>query len=71
MQYIQGIGYIYLLEETGVKSVTELAQRNPEVFYKILVEVNNQKKLVSKPFSIDMVRNWIEQAKKLPQVIEY
>lgn len=65
------IEYIYLLEETGVKSVTELAQRNPEVFYKILVEVNNQKKLVSKPFSIDMVRNWIEQAKKLPQVIEY
>jgi len=65
------IEYIYLLKEIGVNSITELAQKNPEFFYNILIEVNNQKKLVSKPFSIDMVRDWIEQAKKLPQIIEY
>jgi len=65
------IEYIYLLKEAGVNSVVEFAQRNPEVFYKILVEINNRTKLVSKPPSVDVVRDWIEQAKKLPQIIEY
>ncbi len=65
------VEYIYLLREAGVKSAVELAQRNPEVYHRILVETNERKKFVSGPFSVDMIRNWIEQAKKLPQVIEY
>ena len=65
------VEYIYLLKETRVSSVVEVAQRNPEVYHKILVETNEEKKIAGKPFSVDMVRDWIEQAKKLPQIIEY
>jgi hypothetical protein len=65
------IGHIYLLREAGVNSVFQLAQRNPEMYHKILVETNEKKKIVSDAFSLDIVRDWIEQAKKLPQVIEY
>jgi hypothetical protein len=63
--------YIYLLREAGVNSVVELAQRNPEMYHKILIETNERKKFVSNTFSVYMVKDWIEQAKKLPHVIEY
>jgi len=65
------VGYIYLLREAGVKSVVGLAQRNPEMYHKIMVETNERKKFVSNTFSVAMVKDWIEPAKKLPQVIEY
>ena len=65
------VEYIYLLREAGVNSIVGLAQRNPEMYHKILVETNKRKKFVSCTFSVDMVKDWIEQAKKLPQVIKY
>ncbi|MBM3702916.1 MAG: DUF4332 domain-containing protein [Actinobacteria bacterium] len=65
------IEYIYLLRETGVKSVFELAQRNPEMYHKILVKTNEEKKFLIDTFSVNMVRDWIEQAKKFPQIIKY
>ena len=47
---IKGIGEEYsdLLEEAGVDTVVELAQRNPENLYAKLQEVNAAKKLVRK-----------------------
>lgn len=70
---IKGISeeYADLLEEAGVDSVPELAQRNPENLYQRLVEVNQEKNLVRRLPSLDQVRDWIEQAKQLPRVIEY
>lgn len=70
---IKGIGEEYsdLLEEAGVDTVPELAQRNPEHLYKALVETNAQKKLVRRlPTQAD-VASWVEQAKSLPRVITY
>jgi hypothetical protein len=63
--------YADLLEASGVDTIPELAQRNPENLYQKLVEVNDKKELVRRLPSNDQVREWIEQAKGLPRVINY
>ncbi len=70
---IKGIGEEYsdLLEAAGVDTVVELAQRNPDNLYETLVAVNEEKKLVRRLPSLEQVRDWVEQAKQLPRVIEY
>lgn len=70
---IKGIGEEYsdLLEEAGVDTVMELAQRNPENLLAKMTEINEQKKLVRRLPVLSQVQDWIEQAKNLPRVIEY
>jgi len=70
---IRGVGeeYADLLEEAGVDTIPELAQRNAENLYQKLAEVNQAKKLVRKMPVLSQVADWIEQAKKLPRVITY
>jgi len=63
--------YADLLEEGGVDTVPELAQRNAENLYQKLVEVNQEKRLVRSLPSRQDVADWIEQAKRLPRVITY
>lgn len=70
---IKGVGEEYsdLLEEAGVDTVVELAQRNPEHLHAKLAEVNAQKKLVRRLPSLREVTSWVEQAKSLPRVLHY
>lgn len=70
---IKGVGQEYadLLEEAGVDTVSELAQRSPDNLYQKLVEVNLQKKLVRVLPSAAKVRSWVSQAKELPRLIHY
>lgn len=70
---IKGIGeeYSELLKEVGVNTVVELARRNPENLQETLVGVNNAKKLVRRPPSLNQTKDWIEQAKSLPRRVEY
>lgn len=70
---IRGVGEEYsdLLEESGVDTVPELGQRNPENLYQKLGEVNNEKKLVRKLPSQAQVKDWVEQAKQLPRKLVY
>jgi predicted flap endonuclease-1-like 5' DNA nuclease len=70
---IKGVGEEYsdLLEEAGVDTVVELAQRNPDNLYHSVVEVNQQKKLVRKLPTQGQVTDWVKQAKKLPRILEY
>jgi len=70
---IKGVGeeYADLLEEAGVDTVVELAQRNPENLHAKIMEINAKKRLVRRPPSLSMVRDWITQAKKLPRKISY
>ena len=70
---IKGVGeeYADLLEEAGVDTVVELAQRVPENLYKKTLEVNARKKLVRRPPSKKMITGWITQAKKLPRKVSY
>jgi predicted flap endonuclease-1-like 5' DNA nuclease len=70
---IKGVAEEYsdLLEESGVDTVVELAQRNADNLYDKIIEVNKTKKLVRRPPALSMIKDWIEQAKKLKRVIEY
>ena len=70
---IKGVGEEYsdLLEEAGVDTVPELAQRNPKNLYKKILEVNKAKKLVRQVPGESQVKDWVTQAKKLPRVIKY
>lgn len=70
---IKGIGseYADLLEEAGVDSVPELAQRKPENLHNKLLEVNKEKKLVRRLPTMLQVKDWVSQAKTLPRVIKY
>ena len=70
---IKGVGeeYSQLLEAAGVDTVPELAQRKAANLLAKMVEVQDKKKLVRKMPVESQVAGWIEQAKKLPRVIEY
>jgi predicted flap endonuclease-1-like 5' DNA nuclease len=63
--------YADLLEEAGVDTVKELAQRNPANLYKKLGEVNDQKKLVRQLPGKSQVENWVAQAKQLDRAVFY
>lgn len=70
---IKGVGSEYsdLLEEAGVDTIPELAQRKAANLIQKMAEVNKEKKLVRKLPVEAQVADWIEQAKKLPRVITY
>jgi len=70
---IKGVGeeYSELLEKAGVDTVPELSMRNPENLHKKIGEVNKAKKLVRQLPSEAQVKDWVEQAKKLPRAIQY
>ena len=70
---IKGIGEEYsdLLEEAGVDTVVELAQRKPANLLEKMTEVNTAKKLVRHMPVLSQVESWVEQAKQLPRIVQY
>jgi len=70
---IKGVGEEYsdLLEEAGVDTVVELAQRRADNLFAKMNEVNMAKKLVRRLPTEVQVAEWISQAKKLPRVVNY
>jgi predicted flap endonuclease-1-like 5' DNA nuclease len=70
---VRGVGEEYgdLLEKAGVDTVVELARRSPDNLYQKILEVNEEKRLVRRPPTRDMIARWIEQAKALPRVVSY
>jgi predicted flap endonuclease-1-like 5' DNA nuclease len=70
---IKGVGEEYsdLLEEAGVDTVVELAQRNPANLYTALKETNARKLLVRRMPTPGQVQDWVAQAKKLPRILTY
>jgi predicted flap endonuclease-1-like 5' DNA nuclease len=70
---IKGVAseYADLLEEAGVDTVVELATRNPDNLFKMMEDTNKKKDLVRKLPTADQVKDWVNQAKKLPRVVTY
>jgi hypothetical protein len=66
-----GEQYSDLLEEAGVDTVVELAQRNHENLYNRMLQVNEEKNLVNRTPWLSSVKSWVEQAKALPRKVEY
>ncbi|GAB1268043.1 hypothetical protein NBRC116493_12960 [Aurantivibrio infirmus] len=63
--------YADLLEEAGVDTVPELAQRNAANLTEKMKEVNDAKNLVRKVPSLSDVEKWVNQAKDLPRAVNY
>ena len=70
---IKGIGEVFsdLLENAGVDTVKEMAKRVPENLHAKLLEVNKDKTLAGRQPTLDMVKDWVAQAKELPKLLEY
>ena len=70
---IKGVAsqYAELLEASGVDTVRELAERNPENLTERLEQVNEEKHLVRSVPYLKMVKKWVAQAKELPRMLEY
>ncbi len=70
---IHGVGEEYsdLLEEAGVDTVVELAQRNAENLFAAMKEANSEKLLVRRLPSLAQVQDWVTQAKALPRLLSY
>lgn len=69
---IKGIGTVYsdLLEQAGVDTVAELAQRNPDNLYERIVAEASDHFVQRLPRRED-VANWVAQAKELPRMLQY
>ncbi|MBC3785306.1 DUF4332 domain-containing protein [Spirosoma utsteinense] len=70
---IKGIGRVYsdLMEEAGVDTVKELAHRSSANLHAKLIEINSVRQFTQRPPSVEQVNDFIEQAKKLPAMLEY
>lgn len=70
---INGVGQEYadLLERSGVESVLELGQRVPEHLVEKMTEVNESKNLTRKMPTVENVKQWIQEAKSLPRMVEH
>ncbi len=70
---IKGVAEEYsdLLENAGVDTVPELAQRNPTNLLAKMTAVNAEKKLVRRLPTQNEVNRWVEHAKVLPRKVSY
>jgi len=70
---VKGIGtqYADLLENAGVDTVVELANRKPENLCAKMKEVNAARKLVRLLPALSRVETWVAQAKALPRKVTY
>ncbi len=70
---IKGVStqYADMLEQAGVDTIPELAQRNAQNLVAKMAEVNAVKKLVRKLPSEKQVEGWINQAKSLPRMVTH
>ena len=70
---VRGVGEEYsdLLEKAGVDTVVELAQRNADHLHQKIIQVNEEKELVRRPPTRNMVARWVEQAKTMERAVFY
>ena len=70
---IKGVGEEYsdLLEEAGVDTIAELANRKADNLLAKIWQTNTKEKLVRRPPNLKKIQGWVEQAKKLPRKVEY
>ncbi|GAB3957179.1 hypothetical protein GCM10028805_49120 [Spirosoma harenae] len=70
---VKGIGRVYsdLMEEAGVDTVKELAQRSAENLHAKLIQINSVRQFTQRPPSVEQIGDFVEQAKNLPRMLEY
>lgn len=70
---IKGVAGVYsdLLEQAGVDTVPELAQRRADNLYAKIISTNDEAGLTKQPPTADAVAGWVEAAKGLERCIQY
>jgi predicted flap endonuclease-1-like 5' DNA nuclease len=70
---VVGIGKVYsnLMENAGVDTVKELANRVPENLHTTLGQHNAKRRPKGRAPSMKEVTDWVNQAKALPKKLEY
>ncbi|MGA9532337.1 MAG: DUF4332 domain-containing protein [Anaerolineales bacterium] len=73
MMRVDGIGteYAGLLEEVGVRTLKQLARRNPERLYEDLEARNEKQAVVRRMPSPSDVHCWVRNAHQLDSIISY
>jgi hypothetical protein len=66
-----GTQYSDLLEAAGVDTVVDLSKRVAEHLHEKMEHTNKEMKLVRRTPPLSRIKDWIEQAKKLPRKVEY
>jgi predicted flap endonuclease-1-like 5' DNA nuclease len=69
---IKGVGseMVLLFEAAGIKTTADLAKQEPSKLMASVDAANKAQKITEKPPTEPQLADWIEQAKKLPQVVE-
>ena len=69
---IKGVGseMVLLMEAAGVKSTADLIKQDAPKLMTAVSDANKTAKITEKPPTEPQLADWIEQAKKLPQVVE-
>ena len=69
---IKGVGseMVLLLEAAGVKSTADLIKQDPPKLMDAVNTANKASKITEKPPTEPQLADWIDQAKKLPQLVE-
>jgi predicted flap endonuclease-1-like 5' DNA nuclease len=69
---IKGVGseMVLLMEAAGIKSTADLAKQDPAKLMTAVDAANKTSKITEKPPTEPQLADWIDQAKKLPQVVE-
>ena len=69
---IKGVGseMVLLLEAAAIKTTADLAKQDPAKLMTAVDDANKAKKITEKPPTEPQLADWIDQAKKLPQVVE-
>jgi predicted flap endonuclease-1-like 5' DNA nuclease len=69
---LKGVGseMVLLLEAAGVKTTSDLAKQEPAGLMTAITTANKTAKITEKPPTEPQLADWIDQAKKLPQVLE-
>lgn len=72
LMQIKGIGSEYsdLLEEDGITSGRELAQKRPAQLHKKLEEINGRKHLVRRVPPLREIEQWVTEAKRSTERVE-
>ena len=62
---------IPLLQKVGITNVRDLALRDAAGLRGLMLEVNKAQKWVKNLPKMEVVHQWVEQARKLPRVVHY
>jgi predicted flap endonuclease-1-like 5' DNA nuclease len=69
---VKGVGRVYcdLLEEVNVNTVMDLASQDAEALHPQLITVNVVRQFTQRPPSLEQIRDFVAQAKALPDLLE-